>query len=75
MTGEKDYVTSGSRLYTVHGEKKQQGQLMWIQGRLALGYVKNGEYIPKGYTYIDEMVTRGMAEDIPRFDDPSELDL
>ena len=64
---EKDFVTGDSQLYTYHGMKKNQGRLMWINNRLALGYVKNGEYYPVGYTFIDEMVNKGMTEDIPSF--------
>lgn len=74
MMNENDYITSNSQLFTAHGKKKKQGYLMWINNRLALGYVKSGEYYPQGFTYIDEIVQKGMSGNIPRFDEPFEFE-
>lgn len=51
------------KLYTKHGKKRSQGQLISNKGRKALGFYEKGEII--GYTYIDEINQEAFTKDIP----------
>ena len=58
-----------SFLYTVHGEKKVQGELAMINAKPALAYVQGNNKEKKlvGYTYLDEMIQKACTCKLPSY--------
>lgn len=64
----RNNTSLNSRMYTVHGRKKLQGQWMLVQGTPVLAYTEGpeGEEKVVGYTTLNEMLqmayTPGLRE-------------
>lgn len=58
----KGNTCTNSRLYTTHGEKKNQGKFAIINGQVALCYTKGDNEEVVGYTLLSEILQKsGMA--------------
>lgn len=53
------------KVYTHHGEKRTQGQLITNNGKKALGFFEKGKII--GYTYLDELLQDAYTKDLPDY--------
>lgn len=58
-----------SRMYTVHGRKKNQGQWAKVNNCPALTFTvnENGKDKVVGYTTIDEMMKMAYSSDLPEY--------
>jgi len=55
-----------NRLYTTHGEKKNQGILIMVNGKTALGYFEGENVV--GYTFIDEINKFSYTKELPEYE-------
>jgi len=53
------------RLYTLHGQKRNQGKPAIINGQKALAYFEGDVIV--GYTTLDELTTEFYTRDLPRY--------
>lgn len=47
------------KLYTQHGIKRNQGEIVMINDKIALAFVDKSSDKPIGYTFLDEMLLIG----------------
>lgn len=55
-----------NRLYTTHGVKKNQGILIMVNGKTALGYFEGEQIV--GYTFIDEINKFSYTKELPEYE-------
>lgn len=62
-------MSTNGLLYTMHGEKKPQGELAMVNQKAALVYVKgSGENKTLvGYTYLEEMMQKACRCQLPSY--------
>lgn len=60
---EKKIINNEPKLYTKHGAKRAQGQLISNKGRKALAFFEKGKIV--GYSYIDEITQEAFTREVP----------
>lgn len=62
----KENRCTGSRVYTTHGKKKNQGKLAIVNAQLALCYTEGKDEEVVAYTLLSEMLQKSCTV-LPRY--------
>ena len=62
---ENIYKKTYKRMFTHHGEKRNQGELCIVNGSISLGYIENGKLI--GFTTIEEMMQEACSRKLNEY--------
>lgn len=66
MKKEEKCKDKSDRLYTLHGEKRNQGKPAIINGQKALAYFEGSEIV--GYSTLEEITSVFYTKDLPRYE-------